>query len=317
MTKYEIQRLTGAQIPFLAMDLAHPPKELSLVGQLPRGPSIAVVGTRRPTPEALEFTGELVAQLAASGLSIWSGGAEGIDAAAHLAALKHGAKTVVVAPAGWAKPYPEGHRELFQNIVDAGGGYLSHCAETQSALRHHFFARNTLLVALTQGVLVVQAGVRSGARNAAKTARSLGRPLFIVPSCPWVHQGLGCNLEMSLGARPIGSAKDVLRHLPLAWYGLDRPDAAPHGPVTPRSRGAASVGVAGVTQSKPEAGAVAPLEQELATLLKEIAQGATSVDELCLRTGLKAAVVQSDVLRLTLQGRIHVGRSGNIEIVND
>ncbi|MGC4063463.1 MAG: DNA-processing protein DprA [Polyangiaceae bacterium] len=358
MSQHFVQILTGNKIPHWVSDLPHPPEILHLVGALPRGPSIAVVGTRHPTEEAVAFTSTLVSGLATAGYSIWSGGAEGIDAAAHRAALRCGAKTVVVAPAGWLRPYPEQHAELYREIVDSGGGYLSLVEAECVAHRHHFFARNALLVAFTQALVVVQAGFRSGARNAAKTARRLGRPVFAAPSCPWVPQGAGCNVELALGARPFGSAKEILRHLSsvLGWSAaatfpdaddddahaneptkglLFEPDVvAPSGEkaseAARRERGS-SQPVArrchdGPTQSNPRSArhehgnrvASNPtLDAELNTLLVVLAGGARSIDELCQRTGWPAAVVQSDVLRLTLQGRVRMGRSGAIEIVSD
>jgi DNA processing protein len=358
MSQHDVQILTGNKIPHFVSDLPRPPKVLYLVGALPRGPRIAVVGTRHPTDEALEFTSALVSGLASAGYSIWSGGATGIDAAAHRAALRSGAKTVVVAPAGWLRPYPEDHGELYREVVDAGGGYLSLVPAERVAQPSFFFARNALLVALTQALVVVQAGFRSGARNAAKTARQLGRPVFAAPSCPWVAQGAGCNVEIALGARPFGSSKEIVRHLSsvLGWPGAatvpvadDDVTRAIERTLTlhcslpdldgPRTEGASNEPLrhgdardladrhhegpaqAGVRTARRERGDRAPknpaLDAELNTLLVVLAGGARSVDELCQRTGWPAAVVQSDVLRLTLLGRVRVGRSGTIEIISD
>jgi len=309
---YCIHELTGSSVPYRLADLHCPPARLFVVGELPRGPSVAVVGTRKPTPDALQFAKKLVEDLASAGLSIWSGGAEGIDSAAHEAALRVGAKTVVVAPAGWNRPYPEAHGALYRAVVDCGGAYLSLVEPDRPAQPHQFFARNAVLVALAQAVVIVQAGLRSGARNAAKTARQLGRPLFAVPSSPWIHQGLGCNLEIALGAHPIGSAKELMRRL---------------APQMGLSAATSTLGVSAAPCSVPNGVSVArgparvpnvdpTLEAELARLLDEIFRGARTVDSLCQRTGWSTAVVQSDVLRLTLLGQIRVGRSGVIETVS-
>lgn len=316
MTHTFVRILVGSDIPHRAQDLSEPPSKLYVVGELPRGPSVAVVGTRHPTPEAIEFTEELVAGLAASGCSIWSGGAEGIDCAAHRAALRVKAKTVVVAPAGWLRPYPEKHQELYQTIIENGGTYLSVVPPNRAAQQHLFFARNALLVALTHGVVVVQAGFRSGARNAAKTARHLGRPLFVVPSCPWVHQGLGCNLELALGARPVGSAKDVIKQLSASGlFGAVTTVDEVAGVERLKDLGS-PIPAQAASNARSKTGASVALDEELEQLLEQVRQGARNVDELCQRTGWPAAVVQSDVLRLTLQGEIRVGRSGVIEIVS-
>lgn len=328
MNNFNVVRMTGATLPHKVADLLEPPQELHLTGELPRGPAVALVGTRRPTPEALEFAANLVTDFARAGFSIWSGGAEGIDAGVHRAALKANAKTVVVAPAGWERPYPETHSELFRDVVRAGGAYLSLVPQDRPALPHQFFARNALLVALSHATVVVQAPLRSGARNAAKNARSMGRPLFVVPSCPWVHQGVGCNVEMGLGARPIGSAKEVIARLAaggLFGAATAADDANASVQVdSDRGDGSALLVVAmpptsvrkKSTQGVPASQLPANLEQELCQLYGEVQQGANSVDELCSRTGLSASVVQSDLLRLTLYGLLRVGRSGGIEIVN-
>jgi DNA processing protein len=164
--------------------------------------------------------------------------------------------------------------------------------------------------------VVVQAGLRSGARNAAKTARRIGRPIFAVPSCPWVHQGLGCNLEISLGARPISSAKDVVKWLAVSGLCVgdtvpSRDDEARSVSDIPPPSGVSVPSSAAVSTTLPES-----LEGELLRVLDELRKGARNVDEICQRTGWPAAVVQSDVLRLTLYGEIKVGRSGVIEIVS-
>jgi DNA processing protein len=277
---------------------------------------LAVVGTREATPEALVFTAELVKKLGEAGFSVWSGGAEGIDYAVHRAAVSSGVKTVVVSPSGWDRPYPEKHAELYRQIVALGGGFLSMVAPDRAAQQHLFFERNALLMALTQGAIVVQAGFRSGARNAAKHARHLGRPLFVVPSCPWVRQGLGCNWELNYGARPINSAKDVIKYF--AASGLC-------GAVTSESEGEARSSEldtesrtrsAKASNAAPVGRASDGLDGELGRLFEVLKQGATTVDEVCRRTGWSASVVQSDLLRLTLQGYVRVGRSGGIEIVN-
>ena len=316
MSPIYVKCLIGSAIPFRVRDLTEPPERLYLVGELPRGPSVAVVGTRTPTNEALTFTAELVKSLVNAGCSIWSGGAEGIDHAAHVAALKAKGKTVVVSPSGWDRPYPEKHAALYQRIVDSGGGFLSIEPPESPALQCRFFERNALLVAVTHGVVVVQAGIRSGARNAAKHARRLNRPLFVVPSCPWVHQGLGCNLELNYGGVPVSSAKEVVKRLSeLGLYGAisvdSEADAKPEN-LNVRVRQRRESSSRGVALKPTTDG----LDTELKQLFTELTQGAKTVDDLCQRTGRSAAVVQSDLLRLTLQGYVRLGRSGGIEIVN-
>lgn len=329
------KRLESHEWSPLLFDLPDPPSRLYLVGKLPTNIGIAIVGTRRPTAEAVAFTEELVRALACAKpgeakLSIWSGGAEGIDAAAHRSAMRAGIPTVVVAPAGWARPYPPEHAQLFQSVIAQGGAYLSLVEDHCVAKQHRFFARNAVLVALVQAVVVIQAGLRSGARNAAKFARQLGRPLYVVPSCPWTHQGLGCNVELELGARALGSASDLL--LAAEAYSASisvttraginpvrraisttpqlSPNAVQLAHVTDRLGGAAA------SLEVPKGDLGDALHAELNLLFEMIRAGAKDVDTLCIRTGLSASVVQSDLLRLTLLGLIRTDRTGAVTIVN-
>lgn len=312
-------------------ELAVPPATLHLVGTLPTAIGVAVVGTRHPTNDAIEYTHSLVSELAAAGLAIWSGGAIGIDAAAHRAAMRAGVPTVVVAPAGWSHPYPPENASLFEEIVVRGGAYLSIVDDECPAKRHQFFARNALLISMVDAVVVIQAGFRSGARNAAKFARMLGRALFVAPSSPWITQGLGCNLELGLGARILGSASEVVRAAKCAGPG---DPMQPVQPVQPMLVGVASspsegsargrpAGADRVSKRSPVGKASSPavdhevqLEPELRLLLDALRDGAVHVDALCDRTGIPLPVVQSDLLRLTLLGLIRTERTGAIEIVN-
>lgn len=313
-------------LPASVHQLGQVPEALHLVGELPPSMGVAVIGTRHPTDEAVAFTHKLVSELAEQGVTIWSGGARGIDAAAHRAALRAGVPTVVVAPAGWLRPYPPEHAALFCEIVARGGAYLSIVDDECCARRHQFFARNALLVALVQVVIVVQAGWRSGARNAAKFARELGRLLFVAPSSPWIPQGLGCNLELGLGARILGSASEVVR---AAKSGISSSDEQQVGPEIgsiclprhePRMQHRnAEVARSGVRMERGSANANTAdghLEPELRMLLEAVRAGATHVDELCERTGMTLPVVQSVLLRLTLLGLIRTDRTGVVSTVN-
>jgi DNA processing protein len=207
------QILEGAALPPDVRDLPEPPARLYLHGNAPRGPRVAIVGTRRPTDEALAYAEGLARHLAERGVAILSGGAKGIDAGAHRGALQASGVTLVVAPSGFDRPYPAEHRGLFEQILAGGGGYLSHLPAGVEPRRHQFFERNALLAALCHALVMVEAPLRSGARNAAAWARRLGRACFVVPAPPWNQRGRGCIAELQLGARPLGGPEDVLRWL--------------------------------------------------------------------------------------------------------
>jgi DNA processing protein len=156
---------------------------------------------------------QLAQCFASAGVCVVSGGALGIDTQAHQGALTAGGRTLVVAPSSFDRPYPQENTALYAQIVAGGGGYLSAFSHDVPARNPHFFSRNSLLVALCHAVVLVEASFRSGARNAALWARKLRRPLFVVPAPPWNPRGLGCIVELKLGALPLYSYRDVLECL--------------------------------------------------------------------------------------------------------
>jgi DNA processing protein len=276
---------------------------------------VAIVGTREPSLEGAEFARELAAELAAAGVAILSGGAEGIDCAAHLGALQAGGVTVVVAPAGYLKPFPEQHAELFARVLASGGAYVSLVPPNRAATQGAFFLRNRCLVGLSQLVVVVQAPFRSGARNAAKYARRLGRPLFVVPSAPWIPEGRGCILEIKRGAAVCEGARDVLR----ALDGLGAVPLPPEPPEPPESvePGAPlqeSFDFEAVSARQTEADPL--LELELLRVVEAIARGEADPDSLCLSLRLPAARIERALLTLRLRGVLVPGRGGGFVLSN-
>jgi len=276
--------------PHLA-ELPKPPEVLYLAGCLPAQAGVAVVGARHPTPAAERFAEKLAGELAAAGICVISGGAKGIDAAAHRGALARGGSTLVVAPSGWYRAYPTEHADLYRRIVDAGGGYLSLCEPHSAATQGGFFPRNACLVALSDAVVVVQAAFRSGARNAAKHARRLSRKLFVVPSAPWVSKGKGCILELRAGASLLESAKDVLAYLAAANL---------HPKAGQLALGFAAPLTTGTAASR---------------VLAALRAGARSVDAVCQATRLSVGEVQAEILALRLQGLVALDPSGALRLL--
>ncbi|GAB2637128.1 DNA-processing protein DprA [Nocardia goodfellowii] len=154
--------------------------------------ALAVVGARSSTPYGDQLTGEMVSDVAAAGWTIVSGAAYGIDAMAHRAALACGAPTIAVLACGVDRPYPAEHDRLLAEIADFGL-IVSEYPPGTVARKHQFLARNRLIAALADGVLVVEAGLRSGARNTVKWARRLGRPAMAVPGSVNSASSVGCH----------------------------------------------------------------------------------------------------------------------------
>jgi DNA processing protein len=281
--------LSGERLPPRLADLAAPPLRLYLHGELPRGPAVAVVGTRRASEEGVAFTRKLAADLAAAGVAILSGGAKGIDTAAHQGALDVGGVTVVVAPAGLHTPYPEKNGPLFQRIVDSGGAYLSLVPDDIAATQAIFFARNACLTALAHAVVMTETPISGGTSNASKWARELGRPLFVVPHSPWHWQGRGCIEQMRLGARPLHRAGDVLDLL--------------------EASGLRGLGTGPVQTELPlDLSGMDPV-------LEALRSGASHVDEIAERTGLSLPAVQQRILTLALSGVLVPGPWGALKLV--
>lgn len=188
-----------------------PPPTLYFRGTLPETPPMAIVGRRAASAQAKAFTRSLVHDLADANVSIWSGGAIGIDGAAHQAALEAGIPTVVIMGTGLDCPYPPEHIRLYERILEAGGALLSRLPNDFPPRPYNFIARNQILAAITLTTVVIEAGIRSGARSTAAAARRLGKPVCVVPHAPWVEEGAGCAAELVLGGVPITCAADVLK----------------------------------------------------------------------------------------------------------
>jgi len=301
MSELADRGLSGSALPGRLADLPEPPERLFLRGELPRGPAVAIVGTRHPTAAYASFAFELARDLAQAGVAVFSGGAEGIDTEAHRGALAAGGVTVVVAPAGFDRPYPEQNAELFRQVVTAGGAYLSLTEADCPATRGIFFARNACLVALAHLVVVVEAPIQSGALNAAAHARRLGRPLFVVPAPPWQGNALGSLAELRRGAKVLLSVKDLLRAL--RDQNLHAVEPTVQALCEPRPQ-----------QESFDFTETSPLARARAAVLEVVRQGAGSSDEICFRTGLAAGRVSELILTLRLEGVLVTDPSGRLQI---
>lgn len=201
-----------SRYPPRLQDLARPPAPLRVLGSLAAVVSceVAIVGTRRASEGALEFTFDLARDLAHQGLTIVSGGALGIDAAAHEGALAGGGKTVAVLASGLKVPYPPTHGPLFLRILSQGGALVSEAKDHWSPRRGLFLRRNRLIAALAGATVVVEAPLRSGALSTARWAMQLKRQLFCVPGSPWEARAQGGVQLLRQGGAICTSARDVL-----------------------------------------------------------------------------------------------------------
>ncbi len=175
--------------------------------------SVSVVGSRAATAYGSHVGTELAATLAERGWVIVSGGAFGIDSAAHRGALAADGVTVAVLASGLSYGYPKGHAQLFKAI--AGQGVLvSEMSPDRRPTRPGFLVRNRVIAALSRGTVVVEAALRSGALSTAARARALCRPLMAVPGPVTSGMSAGCHeLIREWGAVLVTGARDVLEHV--------------------------------------------------------------------------------------------------------
>lgn len=198
-----------ADYPRRFEDLPDPPPVVFYAGTLARAPAVAIVGTRRADAQAVAFSEKLARDLAVAGVCIVSGGAVGIDAGAHRGALLAGARTIVVQAAALTDPYPRSHRRLFEEILDGGGGWISETPAGMPAHPYRFLARNRLIAALADLVVVVQAPGRSGALSTARHARAISRPVLAVPAAPWDPRSEGVIELLKQGTRACTDSADA------------------------------------------------------------------------------------------------------------
>ena len=178
--------------------------------------AVAIVGSRRPTPYGVEVAEALAAELAARGVTIVSGLARGIDAAAHRGALQGGGRTLAVLGHGIDVVYPPEHRDLFR-AIEGQGAIISQFPNGTAPLPYNFPLRNRTIAGLTLGVVVVEAGERSGALITAGLAADLGREVFAVPGRVTSEASRGPHGLLRDGAILVRDWADVVQELPEPW----------------------------------------------------------------------------------------------------
>lgn len=188
-------------------------------------PAIALVGTRRSTREGRQEAYALGAGLAAGGLIVVSGGAKGIDAAAHAGALAAGGRCVLVMGCALDGNYPTETAAIRQQIVDSGGVLISEYAPGFSG-KCVYQVRNRLMVGLSLGVCLGETPQRSGARISARLARENGRDVFALPGAVSGHHNDGAHLEIRSGAMLVTRAADIIEEYSALYPGMLDAEAA-------------------------------------------------------------------------------------------
>lgn len=253
------------------------------VGPQPFAPPrcLAMVGSRNPTAQGADHARQFARALRAAGLTIVSGLALGVDAAAHEGALLDAPDpatpaTIAVVGTGLDRVYPRANKELAHRIA-RHGLLVSEYPLGTPPLPANFPKRNRIISGLSQGTLVVEAALQSGSLITARLAAEQGREVFAIPGSIHAPQSRGCHALLRQGAKLVESAEDVLEelHLPAA------PAQAPAGDALPDP--------------------ATPAQQEV---LQALGFDPLGLDALVARTGLDAATLQVRLLELELEGRV-------------
>jgi DNA processing protein len=246
--------------------------------------SVAVVGTRHPTPSGRALAAAVARRLVEVDAVVTSGLAVGIDGAAHAATLEAGGRTVAVIGGGFDHPGPRAHDRLRRAILDGGGTILSEHAPHVAPTRGTFPRRNRIISVLTLGTIVVEAPIRSGALITARHALEQGRRLLVAPGRPGDAASAGClNLLRETPARPLVGLDELVVDLGLDSEPMPgaRPDAAPR------------------LGYQTALGMLGPVERDVARVLHD---GPTTIDAIIGRTGQPAPVVAGALTLLQLRG---------------
>ena len=203
------------------------PLGLWYVGEknLMRSRSVSIVGSRDCTEYGRSIAYDFAYELAENGISIVSGGAFGIDAAAHRGVLavpsaNDTGRPIVVFASGLGNYYPRGNKSLFEAIADSGGLFVSEYPPFSSPHRHRFLSRNRIIAALGLATLVVEAPYRSGALSTAHHAVSIGRDVCVVPGSIYSPHSRGCHRLLREGALCVTTVKELVESLP-QWEYVD------------------------------------------------------------------------------------------------
>lgn len=254
-----------------------------------RSPAVAIVGTRRASPEGLRIARELGRGLAAAGITVVSGMALGVDSAAHEGALEGGGSTIAVLGCGADVSYPRSKAALYRRIV-AQGAVISEMPPGSTPRKWTFPARNRIIAALAQATIVVEAAQRSGSLITAEFAMELGREVLAVPGSVRSWRSDGTNALIRDGATLVRDARDVL-------------DAV-LGPE-----------MAGRAQERGAAQYISPaseLDPATAKLLKQIESGTTRPDDLIAVAAPNASAMAA-LAELELLGLVRRTAAGGYE----
>ena len=281
---------TDAAYPQSLQNLSDKPLVLYIKGTLPEAPyALAIVGSRRCTEYGVRAAACFAQAMTREGIPIISGGAKGIDTAAHEACLQAGGTTVAVLGCGLDIAYPPENARLFARIAERGA-LVSEYPPGVPPIAANFPARNRIIVGLSQAVLVAEAGKRSGAVITANIAADEGREVYCVPGNIFDGSSIGCHELIRTGAKLVDMPQDILDDKKSWQQAMNRRITQP------------SIFDYAPQEQKP---ALAPVTTELgAKLLALLQAGALSLEKLTEQSGAAFAAVSMELLDLQAAGLV-------------
>jgi DNA processing protein len=267
-----------ASYPQLLLQTSDPPLLIYVQGRLDllNAPSIAIVGSRKPSTQGIDNARSFAKQLSQAGHTVISGLALGVDGAAHEGALQGAGSTVAVVGTGLDRVYPKHHLDLAHRIA-RDGAVISEFSLGMPPLAENFPQRNRIIAGMSRGTLVIEAALRSGSLITARLANEAGREVFAVPGSIHALQSQGCHALIKQGAKLVERFEDVLEEF--------SPDSAP---VTPAGRSTEMETAEPSTDDDP--------------LLEALGNDPMSLDSLVARTGWPAQELNIRLLEMELDG---------------
>jgi DNA processing protein len=238
--------------------------------------AIGIIGARRTTHYGMESAKKLAYQIAYAGLTVISGLARGIDTAAHQGALAAKGRTIAVVGSGLSKLYPPENQALADKIRNGNGAIVSEFSMEIEPDRQTFPMRNRIISGWSHGVLVVEAGLNSGALITASQALEQGRSVYAVPGHINAPSAMGSNRLIQQGAKLVMSASDILDDLQILL-----PETKPSPEATARP--------------------LPPLSDDERRVFDAIDSSETPIDRIAAKSDLPSATVSSTLLRLELK----------------
>ncbi|WP_296654772.1 DNA-processing protein DprA [Paraburkholderia sp.] len=304
--------LADPAYPPRLLAMPDPPPLLYVQGRLGllHARSIAVVGSRSATPQALEDAARFARAFATAGATVVSGLALGVDGAAHRGALDERGGTAAVVGTGADLVYPRTHRALAAQIAQRGA-ILSEWPLGTPARSANFPQRNRLIAALVEGVVIVEAAMRSGSLITARLANEMGRDVFALPGSIHAPLARGCHRLIKEGAQLVESPEEVLEALGIQ---LPAARAAPTVPAAPAAPAPRSVGESIAQPVRAATHELPPSDHtrlpgnpdpEARRVLDALGHAPATLEILAARTELSEATLQAALLQLELSGQLN------------